>query len=225
MKTCVFVTGRIKTWQDNFKSFTKHLENYDFDLYASLNCDINDKDANELSNLHFVKDVICHPTKYPKWLQDLEINCFLHQKFNFYSQCFHRFLVYNESKKFKIYDRYIFTRMDLITNQSLPKIKEYSDIVYCPKNNMHGLNSVVQNNVKFFFNDDVPLINDQILICNKNNVSSVANLFLEMTNMHSKQNVWWHPETMLHTYLNKKNIKIKTFDFEYTLDPKRNKPS
>lgn len=225
MKTCVFLTGRIKTWQKNLQDFKNHLSNYDYDVYASLNCDLNDDDANLIFKESFMKDVICQPTNYPNWLDEMKINCFEHQKFNFFSQCFHRYLVFQELKKIKIYERYIFTRIDLITKDVLPLINCQTNEIFFPKSHRHGLDHNLVNDHKLFYDKDVPLINDQILICNYDSASSVSNLFLEIKNMYFNENIWWHPETMLHSYLKKKNIELNMFDFDYELDPERNKPS
>lgn len=225
MKTCVFVTGRVKTWQKNLPHFKKQLENYDYEVHASLNCELDDSDAIQLSEQSFVTDVICQPTLYPEWLKDYETNCMEHQKFNFFSQCFHRYLVFQESKKINVYDRYIFTRMDIINDKSLPLVDFANSTVYCPNSHMHGFRHVLVDDMKMYFDEKLELINDQILICNFEGASSIANLYLEFVNMYIYENIWWHPETMLYEHLQKRNIKIETFDFDYILDPERNKPS
>ena len=225
MKTCVFVTGRVKTWQKNLHHFKKQLENYDFEVYASLNSELDNQDAIKLSEESFITDVICQPTVYPDWLKNYAINCMEHQKFNFFSQCFHRYLVFQESKKTKIYDQYIFTRMDIINESALPLVEFEKNTVYCPSSHMHGFKHSVIDNKRIYCEEKLELINDQILICDLEGASSIASLYLDFVNMYIHDNIWWHPETMLHVHLEKRKINIQTFDFDYILDPERNKPS
>ena len=223
MKTCVLLSGRIKTWQKNYESLKQSLINYDYDIFASLNTTDTDPDAIEFSELENVKDVICSETVYPKWYENVNFYSIDSSKNSLYSQCYHRMLVFTESRNFSIYDRYIFTRADLITQDSIPLIAPLDKNIYCPKINMHGLECKIIGEHKVFQNNDVPLINDQILVCNYDAASTVAGLFYELHNMYFYKNIWWHPETMLHEYLKTRNFEINNFDFSYILDPERKK--
>ena len=63
----------------------------------------------------------------------------------------------------------------------------------------------------------VPQVNDQISITNKNNMRIYCSLFDHLEEYINKDNIDFHPETLLAYHLEKNSLDTNEFDLKYDL--------
>ena len=59
----IFLSGRIKGWEQCIQHFELIFKNYNYDIYCSLNCNEEDSDYLEFSKHPKVKNIICSITE------------------------------------------------------------------------------------------------------------------------------------------------------------------
>ena len=214
--TCVLIYGRIKSWKESYESFRLSLENFNYDIYCSLNVELDDVDAKDYSTMPFVKKVICIPTPFPDVLKSVKKNVVLAHRENIFSANFHRFMSFKISTDTKIYKRYIFFRADILTESCLPSFFPEKHKLYCPKKYRYGMKDSLEPKLLV----DENILNDQIMICDYDVACVVADTYINIFDLYSR-NIPFHPETLIMNQCADYGIEFDYFDFDYELNPNR----
>lgn len=214
--TCVLIYGRIRSWKESYESFRHSLDNFNYDIYCSLNVEFDDSDALEYSKMPFVKKVMCMPTPFPEVLKHVDRNVVVAHRENIFSANFHRYMSFKNSIDDKKYDRYIFYRADILTESQIPKLIPENNTLYCPKKYRYGMRD--SGETHYIGNEEI--LNDQIMICNYDVACVIADTYINIFDLYSR-NIPFHPETLLMNQCVDFGVEFKYFDFDYELNPNR----
>jgi hypothetical protein len=220
-RAAILLAGRIKGWQLCVKDFENAFSNYDYDIYCSLNCTEEDEDFLEFSKYKNVKKIQATLTDsyvdYSSYYMTKDhpaarsVSMFLHNKLAFD-------LIEEE------YDVYIKARNDFHCSDINLEKNENSRIPIISKEELNKLwtpDTWQYGNHKF-------LINDQFAASNYENMKKYCYLIDHLKELidsfpeHGKKfPEEYTNETALAMYVDKLNMKISKFKFNYFLSATR----
>jgi len=214
--TCVLIYGRIVSWKESYDSFRSSLENFNYDIYCSLNVNLDDSDAKEYSKMPFVKKVLCMPTPYPEVMKQVDRNVIVAHREKIFSANFHRYMSLKNSIDDRKYERYIFYRADILTESHIPKFTPKKNTLHCPKKFRFGMRDSTEP--KLLENEEI--FNDQVMICDYDVACVISDTYVNIFDLYSR-NIPFHPETLLMNQCIDFGVEFDYFDFDYELNPNR----
>jgi hypothetical protein len=214
MKIAIFFSGRVKSYEDKY-DLMEFIKSNNIDGFCALNDTKIDENFCKLFN---IKSYYFAPYKdqlekdfSEENLKKLEKNR-IHKETNFFnvlSMLFHHkknmelIKEYEKNNGF-VYDIIIYVRADIINHDKFPTLqKPDKNIIFIPKGN-----------------DWRGGINDQFAYGDHFAMEIYCNLYDNICK-YIDDGVIYHPETIVRYNLNKNNVTINRFDFNYSIDAKR----
>lgn len=213
-RAAIVLSGRISGWQHCLADFESAFSFYDYDIYCSLNCKEDDIDLLDFSKYKKVKKINAALSLDYLDLSKFEMNSD-HERINMLSMFLHNKFAFNLIEE--EYDLYIKARIDFITknneginfNSHIPLFsKDELNKLWIPSCHKYGT-------YKF-------KMNDQFAISNYENLKKYCSLIDSLHIIKKEFPDHFSPESVLAIHLDKLNIPIEEFDFDYLLSPKRN---
>ena len=221
----LIINGRLKCYEENFIPVILIYLNENKDDWIDVHINLNEE-KEELSkyliesniNYPFIKTINCNKYNTDKYYLNFPNNkcenpSTLMSSYYTLMKGFSQLNYYRIVNKIE-YDLIIKYRPDIIIDR-LPDFKKFmflkncSNEIYTPHSNMWGYNGYKMN--------------DQIGIGNFESMNIYCSIYSYIDNyLNNKEFGLYHPETLLANHLKVFNINVRIFDFNYSLNPKRN---
>lgn len=213
-RIAMYFSGRINTYEQQLEYLTKLIDKYDIDCFVSINgqCD-------EYHNTFSVRTHACVTSYEPheerfvqSWYNKFRKPDFYtdHHTYKLSSATYNNYVCIQLIDKFQTkygfqYDVVIKFRADISTNEMLEIPDDiYQSTVYIPQEGDWNI-------------DPHPGINDQFAYGSFHTMYTYSTVYPNIEQYCDIETCAYHPETLLMYHLNRNNVKIIRFPFDYGL--------
>jgi hypothetical protein len=211
MKTAIFFSGRITTYEDSVYWLKPLIDKYNADCFCSLNS--NSIDA-------FIK--LFNIKKY--YLEEFELN---EQEEDLYKKSIFPALIYITNVKnvaSMFYNHY--KNMELIDQYQIENNIKYDMILYLrsdilPEYHLDIQFKLEKNTVYIPLDNDWGGVNDQMAFGDYESMKKYTSLYQHLNNYIKNKVVNYHPETMLNYHLKNMDLNIVRIYYPYKLNKQR----
>jgi hypothetical protein len=209
MKIAICFAGRVKTYEDSISWFKHMINDPRIDFFCSINDLLDDYHKQflidfKIKKYHFENYQLPYHESIFSHNKRHETNVYnTHSMYYNRKKCFELVEQYQQENRF-VYDVVVFFRADIVTQNSFDLIVPTDNMtIYIPSGYDWGG------------------LNDQIAHGTFSAMKIYADLYNHISKYCLEQGCLFHPETLLKWHLDKNQLKIRRFNFLYTLNSKR----
>lgn len=214
-RVALYFSGRIRTYEQQISTLKNLSEKYNMDVFVSLNGELDDYhriflDTFDIKKYNFEIFHLDEPFKNLRGYRDGNSPYNMTSAFYNNMKAFEMIEEYQNQHGF-VYDVVVKYRADVVSNEDLNLLNMDMGSLYIPEGRDYTVHSKYKG------------MNDQIAYGDPEMMKIYSSLYRNMEEYLIKDNVIFHPESLLYHHLKKNDIidRIKRFPFDYSLNKKR----